>query len=238
MDVTVDGSDRTDLVLRMLPGVAIAGRIAFERTSLTPPADLTATQMLLVAANPLLGAASTSRAVVTPDGGFRFRSIAPGSYTLQASPPAATAGARWTLKSAVVSGRDLADLPLLIGAGGDDLAGMVVTFTDRAAEISGRLIDAGNQPVTRYSIVVITTDRSFWLPNARRIRSVQPATDGSFTVAGLPAGDYGVAAMEEIDAAELADPAFLSRLLESAFRVTLAEGERKRQDLRVGGRRQ
>jgi hypothetical protein len=33
---------------------------------------------------------------------------------------------------------------------------------------------------------------------------------------------------------DLADPAFLDRLLASAHKVTLADGERKRQDLRIG----
>jgi hypothetical protein len=135
----------------------------------------------------------------------------------------------------MLNGRDLADVPLAVDAGANDLEGLVVTFTDRAASISGRLVDPGGQPVTRYSIVVATTDRSLWLPNARRIRAVQPATDGSFTVSGLPAGEYAIAAAEDVEAADLADPAFLEQLLAAAFKVTLADGEQKRQDLRVGG---
>jgi hypothetical protein len=38
-----------------------------------------------------------------------------------------------------------------------------------------------------------------------------------------------------VEAADLADPAFLEQLLAAAFKVTLADGEQKRQDLRVGG---
>jgi hypothetical protein len=81
---------------------------------------------------------------------------------------------------------------------------------------------------------VCTVDRTLWLPGARRIRSARPATDGSFAVTGLPAGEYAIAAVEDLEDSYLADPAFLARLLASAYTVTLADGERKRQDLKVG----
>jgi hypothetical protein len=82
-------------------------------------------------------------------------------------------------------------------------------------------------------VVVFPTNQTLWLPDSRRIRSATPATDGKFTVANLPAGEYAIAAAEDIDAIDLADASFLKSLLSSAFKVTLADGERKRQDLRI-----
>jgi hypothetical protein len=183
----------------------------------------------MIETNSLVGAPATPRAVVDPAGTFRFVSVFPGSYALQATPP----GGRWTLKSAVVNDRDVADFPLEVKPG-EDISGMVITYSDRLSKVSGRLIDAGDQPLTRYSIVVFTTDRSMWLPNARRIRSTRPATDGTFSVTGLPAGDYAIAVAEDVETSDLADPEFLSLGLASAYRVTLAEGETKTQDLRSG----
>jgi hypothetical protein len=235
MNISVSGADQTDIVLRFLPGMKLAGSVVFQGSSLARPRDMNTLALALSASGTLLGAASRANAVVEPNGRFRFESIAPGTYSLKAALPAPAAAAGWTLKSAMLNGRDLADVPLAVDAGANDLEGLVVTFTDRAASISGRLVDPGGQPVTRYSIVVATTDRSLWLPNARRIRAVQPATDGSFTVSGLPAGEYAIAAAEDVEAADLADPAFLEQLLAAAFKVTLADGEQKRQDLRVGG---
>jgi hypothetical protein len=232
-DLSVDGSDRTDLILRLVPGLTLAGSVAFDPSSLAPPADVTTVDLALAASRPLLGTASSPRAFVNPDGTFRFSSLAPGTYLLRATLPHAATGAQWTLKSAIVNGRDLADRPLDATSGGS-LDGLVVTFTDRTAEVSGRLIDAAGRPVTRYSIVVCTVDRTLWLPGARRIRSARPATDGSFAVTGLPAGEYAIAAVEDLEDSYLADPAFLARLLASAYTVTLADGERKRQDLKVG----
>jgi len=139
------------------------------------------------------------------------------------------------LKSAVVNGRDVADRPLTAVADGSELSGVVVSFTNRPAEISGRLVDTSGRPVTRYSIVVLTQDRSLWLSGARRIRAVRPATDGSFEIGGLPSGDYAIAAVENAEDADVFDATFLSDVLASAFKVTLTEGDIKRQDFRVGG---
>jgi hypothetical protein len=116
---------------------------------------------------------------------------------------------------------------------GTELNGLVITYTDRAGEISGTLVDASNRPVTRYSIVLMTVDKSLWLPNARRIRSAAPATNGSFSIGGLPAGDYAIAAVEDVEAADLADPALLSQLLAASVKITVAEGEKKTQNLRT-----
>jgi hypothetical protein len=233
IDVTVDSADRDDLALRLLPGLMIAGRYVFEPGS-TPPVDVAALNLSFVATNPIPGVSSTYRASVQPDGTFRVPSLAPGNYLVRVDAALSTAAARWTLKSAVVNGVDLADRPLAAMADGRVLSGVVATFTARGTEIAGRLIDASGLPVTRYSIVVTTRDQSLWLPNSRRVRAVRPATDGSFSVRGLPAGDYAIAAADDIEDIDLSNPNFLSELLAAALPVSLAEGESKRQDLRVG----
>jgi hypothetical protein len=232
LDLIVDGTDRTDLSLRLLPGLKVTGRYVFERGT-APPADPSALNLSFLATNPMPGVASTFSAALKPDGTFQVPSLPPGSYVVRADPAART-GAPWTLMSAIVNDRDLADRPILANPGAGELSDVVVTFTDRPAEISGRLIDASGRPVARYSIVAFTPDRSLWLPNARRIRVAQPATDGSFAISGLPAGEYAIAAVEEIQSGDLADSAFLSQLLASAFKITLKDGERKRQDLKIG----
>ena len=151
-DLTVvDGRDQTDLVLRLSPGLKLSGTIAFEHTSLTPPADMSAIDLSLQASGSYFGFASASRASVAANGTFTFSSIVPWMYTLKATPPGTAAGARWTLKSAILNGRDLADSAFEVKAG-SDVTGLAITFTDRAAQISGRLVDAGGRPITRYSI--------------------------------------------------------------------------------------
>jgi hypothetical protein len=232
-DLVVDGRDQTGLVLRLEPGLRLSGRIIFEHTTLTPPDDMSTIDLLLRASGSSLGTASTPRARVEPDGTFAFTSLVPWIYTLGATPPGAATGARWILESAMLDGRDLAEGAFEVRHG-HDVSGLVITFTDRAASISGRLVDAGGRPVTRYAIVVFPADRALWLPASRRIRSVPPATDGSFAIDGLPAGNYAIAAAEDVLSADLADPGFLEQLLASAIELSLSKGEQKRQDLRVG----
>jgi hypothetical protein len=232
-DLFVDGNDQANLVLRLLPGLKLSGTVAFERASLAPPQDLTTLEVTLAASGSNLGTASTQRAIVDRTGTFRFTGIPPGTFSLKAVPPAAPGAVSWVLKSAVLNGRDLADVPLDVQAGGE-LDGLTITFTDRASEIAGRLLDAGGRPVTRYSIVVFSVDRTFWRAGARRVRLVHPATDGSFVAGGLPAGEYAIAAAEDVEAADLSDPAFLTQLLAAAYKVSLADGEKKRQDLKAG----
>ena len=228
-DLTVDGRDQTNLVIRLQPGTRISGSVAFERATLTPPTDLSKLDLQMTAARSLVGAPAAPRAIVDPAGVFRFASVVPGAYALRATPPAGTS---WVLKSAMLNGRDLADV-LIDVTPGQDLNGLVITYTDRAAEIAGTLVDASGRPVTRYSIVVMTVDKSLWLPTARRIRSTAPATNGSFSIGGLPAGEYAIAAVEDVEAADLADPAFLARLLSASVKITLADGEKKTQNLRT-----
>ena len=51
---------------------------------------------------------------------------------------------------------------------------------------------------------------------------------------GLPPGAYRLAAMTQVDPADLGDPAFLAALKKSAIVVKLGEGESVRQDVKFG----
>ena len=233
-DVTVDGGgfDQTDLVLHLVPGGNLSGSLAFARSATAPPTDVKDFDVSLVASGTSLGTVSTRRAVVDPSGTFRFTSVPPGYYVLKVTPP--PVASRWTLKSALARGRDLLDGRFEMKPG-TEVDGVTVTLTDRPAGITGRLVDAAGGAIARYSVIVFPVDRSLWLPDTHRIRSTPPASDGSFTLVGLPPGEYALAAFEDLDAADRGDPGFLSRLLATAFRFTLADGETKQQELRIGG---
>src|SRR3954471_4672576 len=227
-DVAVDGFDQTDLLLHLVPGTKISGSMRFDGSTVSRPPDLTAIEVSLRSSV----AGLTPRAVIDPSGTFRFSSVQPGLYTIDVALP--QGAQKWTMKSAVVKERDLAAGRFDVRPG-VDLEGVVITLTDHAAEISGHLVDAAFGAVTRYSIVVFTVDRSQWGPDSPRIRSTPPATDGSFRIAGLPPGEYAIAAAEDVDPADLADAVYLSRLILTSHKFTLMESESKKQDLRIGG---
>lgn len=89
------------------------------------------------------------------------------------------------------------------------------------------------QPASDYDVIVFSADRSHWRPGSRRSLSTRPATDGRFVFQDLPAGDYFIAALTDLDPAEWQDSAFLEQVVPAAVKVGVAEGEKKVQDLRI-----
>ena len=168
-------------------------------------------------------------ATVSPDGTFRVASVLPGRYV-----PAILTGGPikgWLLESAIVNGRDALDHGLDIES--DDVTA-VLTFTNRYTELAGSLQTPAGLPATEYLVIVFPSDRDLWRPRARRVQTTRPDTAGRFTFRGLPAGDYQIAALTDVEQDEWNDPNFLAALLPASIKLSLQAGERKTQDLRVG----
>jgi len=176
-------------------------------------------------------------AQVEPNGQFRITGVTPGRYRLNGAvplPQGSGPGAGWTMLSAVAKGQDVLDFAIDIGPN-DEIKDMVVTFTDSVQEVNGSLQDATGRPAPDYTIVVFAADSRFWTTPSRRVRSTRPGTDGKFAVPNLPPGEYRIAAVVDVAPGEVNDPAFLEQLVGASVKITLAEGERKTQDLRIAG---
>ena len=78
-------------------------------------------------------------------------------------------------------------------------------------------------------------DRAKWGPRTRQVQSTRPATDGTYSFSVF-AGEYYVAALTDLENEDLSNPAFLEQLVPGAIRITVADGEKKRQDFRIVGR--
>lgn len=236
LDVDINGEDILGLELKLAPSASISGRVVFESTSLTPPVAST----VRVSIRPPAVLLNVNAAA---DGSFTLSGPAPGPYRLHAvvQPPAPTgvtatpAPAGWVLKSAMLDGRDLADVPIDIAAG-QQISGVVLTFTDRVTELSGTLFDASGQPAPGYYVVVFSTEASFWSAGSRRTPApVRAGTDGRYRFSSLPPGTYHVAALTSIDQIDLTDTAMLRTIAAAAITITLGDGEKKTQDLKFGG---
>jgi hypothetical protein len=140
---------------------------------------------------------------------------------------------RWFVRSIVHDGREIGDA--WFDLGDRDLNDVVITLTDRAATLAGTLTGAAGGAAPDYFIIVFPTERDRWYVGSRRIRAVRPATDGAFSVTGLSAGDYNLAAVTDVDQNQWFDPAFLDQLIPTAIKVTLVEGETRTQNLRIAG---
>jgi phenylpyruvate tautomerase PptA (4-oxalocrotonate tautomerase family) len=225
-DVEVSGHDVSGIALTLAPGMTVSGRFTFEGKA---PADQVRASLMVAAA----GRGSSAFGSVALTGAnpvFSVTGLAPGSYRFNAALPS------WTLKSAMLDGRDIVDIPFEITPGGD-VTGIVATFTQTAAEVTGVLSDAANRPTADLSIILFSTDRTMWYQGSRRLRApVRAASNGRFTFTRLPAGEYYLAALTDGAPNDWYNPSFLTGLVTSAIKVTLAEGERKTQDLKISGR--
>jgi hypothetical protein len=172
---------------------------------------------------------SVPPASMSADGTFTIVNIPPGAFLLRGSLPA-DAPTGWWLRSAMLDGRDLLDGQLEF-RGGINVSGVVLTFSHKHSEIAGALRTAAGRAASDYFIVAFPSDASLWGKAPRRVVNVRPASDGTFTIRDLPAGNYQIAALDDLDPADLTNPHFLEQVMPASIRLVLADGEQKKQDL-------
>ncbi len=251
-DLTVAGQNLPAVALTLQPGMTVAGRLDFEGGQ--PPQDLSGSRVtLLPRGQQPMAMGNIPPATVDAGGHFTIAGVPPGRYVFTASVTAAggqggplggrgagpaagglSASSPWTLKSAVAAGRDALDFPLDINPN-QDIESAVLSFSNRTQELSGTIQDAAGRPTSDFTIIVFPSDKRYWLPQSRRITSARPATDGRFSLRGLPAGDYRLTAVTDVEPGEWYDPAFLAQLLNVSIPIALAEGETKTQDIKLAG---
>jgi uncharacterized protein (DUF2141 family) len=248
-EISVSGYDVTDVPLQLHKGMSITGRVAFDGTRLLPPQDLSRVRVTLATVGTQEADFGGIPAVeVDASGRFTFNGVPPGRYALRGTAPAGTGGpgvglggalaaggsGNWVLKSSIAGGRETLDFPLELGPN-MNITDAVLTFGDQSTQLTGQLQDAQGAATADFTIIVFPTDPRFWVPQARRIQAVRPGTDGRYTIRNLPAGDYGLAAVTDVEPGEWFDPAFLQQLLGASMRLSLREGEQKTQDIRLSG---
>ena len=228
-DVVVNSQDIPDLVLAPQPGLSIQGRVAFEGSATAP--RLPAGRLSLPLTSMPMGM-FTPIVQPQPDGGFAVHGMQPGPFRTGPLPGSRIALGRWWLKSAILNGRDILDEPLEFRNSEADL---VVTFSDRASELTGTVTDARGEPVSGI-VIAFTTTRTSWFFNSRRVAAARTDARGRYSIRNLPPGDYFVMQTDDLDQGEWFDPAVLERLIGDAARVALAEYEQKVHDIKVTGR--
>jgi uncharacterized protein (DUF2141 family) len=227
----VGDRDVTDLIVTLSPGPRVSGRLEFEGSMERPaPASLTGMRIMLDRSD---GSASPDSLLATQtghpdeDGQFKTYGVPPGRYVLRVNPMPAG----WFLKSAIYQSRDIADLPLELES--KDANGVVITFTDSPARLSGTVRGA-NGPDPTAVVLVYPVDSEAWSSSgarARRMRTARAAKDGSYSLLALPGGEYYVVAVQEDALGDWQDPAVLRSLSRVAQTIRLLEGEQKTQHL-------
>jgi hypothetical protein len=225
MDLDVQGEDVRGLQLALQEGLTLSGVVRVDSATSAP-----AFSSMRATLTPVGSAISISSGGMTlnADGGFTIAGITPGRYRLQATAPGTPP--RWTVRSSVVGGQDALDTPIDLRQSYSDA---IITLTDRLADLTGRL-DAGSAAAD-YTMILFSTHQAHWTAPSRRVLTARTASDSTYTFRNVPPGEYLLAAVDDVEQGEWNDPAFLQRLSASAMKITIAEGEKKTQDVRVGG---
>jgi hypothetical protein len=135
----------------------------------------------------------------------------------------------WTLKSVELNGRNLADDPLDLRHG-ETLDGVRVVLTNRPTHLGGVVLDEKQVPAEG-TVVVFPEETSRWREDSRTVRAARPDQRGEFSIKGLPAGNYLIAAVDDVQDGQWYDPEFLADLRPRAQRLSLGEAESKRINL-------
>ena len=253
-EIVVDGQDVSGLTIRLQNGLSLSGRVVVDTTG--PAPDLTHLRVSLATTptgtspqDMAMAMMTGVSAAVNADGTFTIPGLTPDRYRVAAGsaesglrnliamvqPSAADpAPGGLTLRSAMWQGQDAADVPIDVRPGAD-VSGIVVTLSDRQTQVSGTVRDGAGRPTPNFPIVAFSTNRALWFANSRRVQQARVLSDGRFTITGLPAGEYYIAALTDLNLNELYDPAFLDAIVSASLKVTIADGEKKTQDLKLAG---
>lgn len=221
--VAVGDGDVGGLTLRAISGSTVSGRITFEGdASRVKPQDF---QFMFMQADfdlaPMQG---TFRAKISDDWTFEMVGLVGPLFIRPIGRP------EWLLKSIRANGVDITDTAVSFGRRDDSLSDVDVVLTTRGAAITGAAANGRGEAVNDYAVVVFAADRSRWYPHSRFMKTAESRADGTFSVRGLPAADYFVAAVGRLPGAEGAsewqNPTWLEAVSGTATRVTLGEGQR------------
>jgi len=230
--VSVGTEDVEGVPVPLRIGAKISGQLEWSGNAQRPAMDqLSSIRITLEPADQQTAAgAGGVMGRVEASGAFATAGAVPGRYFVRA----AGAPQGWYFKGATLNGRDVTDLPLDIA--GTDLTGVLLAFTDKQTELTGTVTNNDGTADLTASVIAFPAERDTWSEHGaspRRLRNVRPDPKGAFSITGLPAGRYYIAATRESSAAEWQDPRFLDALSNGASIVTLGDGQKASQALKV-----
>jgi hypothetical protein len=225
--IQVAGIDIDGLVIVPGSGGTVRGHVVSDDGTPVSGVD-----RLSVHARPLMSAAWSSTGGfsgtgrVNADGSFELKGVV-GSIALSIR----RLTDEWTLKHVELNGRNLGDDPVDVRHG-ETLDGVRIVLTNRPTQLRGAVLDEKKQPADG-TVIVFPEESSRWREDSQTVRAARPDQRGEFSIKGLPAGQYLIAAVDYVQDRQWYDPEFLAELRPRAQRLSLADAESKRIDLRV-----
>jgi hypothetical protein len=219
--VTVTDGDVTDVQLIAAKPSAIRGRVLIDRGA-TPPTPSTL-QFYAASTEPMMGGGQTR---VKDDFTFELKAPA-GHYIIRALGSQET----WHIHAVRLNGIDVTDTGIEVPANAV-VSDVTVEMTTRQSGATGTVVDENGQPARDAWVVMFAQDAQRRASQTRYMGASRPNANNVYTV-NVPAGDYFIVAVTDIEPGEWNDPDVLAQLRERAARVTIADGEHKTVDLKV-----
>jgi hypothetical protein len=237
-DVVVPLEGLSNLTVRLRRGITFSGRVAFDAAKLAPPADLTKVRINLDREGwKPYGVATRADGTFAWSGLPEVFTLSAGVADAPAPAPSPVEGPGWRLRSAMWRGRDLLEAPLDLNDATGDVTGVVLTFTDRTARLSGVVRGEDGTPDAACTVVVFPVTAGPWPAFSPRVGSVRPATDGRYQFRELPAGEYFITTVRDLPPGNWRTSEALAPLAAGATRVILREGDEKSLALKTPRRR-
>jgi hypothetical protein len=211
--------DVSGVVLDVAPPGTVSGTIRGEVTAALRQPTI---RISLVPLPGTLVAPNQGRsAVIGADNRFSIPNVPPGRYRFELTGPNNVVKPR--VRSQIVGGIDTADAGLEVKAGA--AVDVDVELVTSEAKVGGLVRDRAGQPSSHPYVILFAKDSQTWTPPSRRIFGVRPDQTGRYLFADVPAGDYLITTLADIEAGEWFNPALLARLASAAAPVTVRRGD-------------
>lgn len=228
LPVRVSGSDLSTLTLVVGPGGKVRGRVV-SASGQPLPFSAGAVQLAArVTDDPW--AYRRAATAIKPDWTFESSGLLGPRVLRPARLPDG-----WWLKAVIRGQTDLTDSPVVFSHG-ETIDDVTVVLDDRPTVLAGVVTDRQGQRVADYTVVAFPPDPSRWGAETRFVRAERPDHAGRFRIAGLPPGEYLVAAVDYVEQGQWLDPLYLESLREGARKVTLEPAGQKEAALVVTGK--
>ena len=227
--IEMSGSDRPGINITMNQGAIVSGSVEWDRRNRGRiPADRTT--MIIRAPMPdgsLSGDSPTGN--VQPNDTFVLKGVLQGSHYIRVEnlPPG------WSLKRVEFNGADVTDNTVEFVSGRRETT-LKVILTDTSTVVFGSILPARGDVLHGYAVVAFSTNPLLWYPRSRQVVLQRPLDlKGHYRIDTLPAGEYYLAVMRDVDESDIFDARTLKRLAQVSGlkRIRLKDGEQILVDL-------
>jgi len=193
--IEIGDEDISGLLITTGSGVTLSGRVVFDgaapKNAVAEHAHVSAS--IVKGRFPFRRPSTGNNGAIAGDGSFRIAN-AYGKVLFMPFAPG------WQLKSVMLDGVDITDVPYDTSRGGTDR--LEIVMTDEKQGLTGRVVDARGRPPGHFVVLTFPrTVRPGTLPNRYLGMSANSGTnygsgsDGTFRLMNLPPGEYFAAAL-------------------------------------------